>query len=110
MNNNYIIKQIKDANNNFNYFLVRLITLIIKAIFTISIVLIINSFILSTTINVISIIFCIIYGIYLYNKISYYIDIMLDIRNTISKEKITYELDLNILSDNLFAKRLNYGK
>ena len=110
MNNNYITNQIKDANNNFNYFLVRLITLIIKAIFTISIVLIINSFILSTPINVISIIFVIVYGINLYNKISYYIDVMQDIRNTIPKEEITYELDLNTISDNLSIKSLNYGK
>ena len=86
MDNNYIEKQIQDANNNFNYFLVCLITLIIRSIFIISIILIINSYILSTTINVVSIIITSIYGIHLYNKISYYIDIMHDIRNTISKD------------------------
>ena len=110
MINNYIEKQIKDANNNFNYFLVRLITLIIRSIFIVSIILIINSFLLSTTINIISIIITILYGIYLYNKISYYIDIMLDIKDIIPKEEITYELDLNTISDNLSIKSLNYGK
>jgi len=110
MINNYIEKQFKDANNNFNYFLVRLITLIIRSIFIISIILIINSLFLYTTINVISILITIIYGIYLYKKITYYIDIMVDIKNTIPKEEISYELDLNTISDNLSIKSLNYGK
>lgn len=108
--NNYMISQIKDANNNFNYFLVCLITIIIRTILIISIILIINSLLSFTSVNLCSIIFVIVYGINLYNKISYYIDIMQDIRNTISKEKIIYELDLNTISDNLLLKRLNYGK
>ena len=110
MRKNYVNNQIKDANNNFNYFLVRLITLIVRVIFIISLILIINSFISSTFVNVISIIFMILYGIHVFNKVSYYSEVMLDIKSTIPKEKISYELDINTLSDNLITKGFNYGK
>ncbi len=98
------------AKETINYFFIKIITKIFKALFKLSICLIINSFISLIYINIISLLY-IIYTMYnTYKSISYYKNIIGDIREKAKIDKFYFEMDFTLLRNCLLGKEVNYGK
>lgn len=110
MNKTFIDKQIIEAKENFNYFFMKMIVKILQSSFKLAIILLLYSIFNYTMVNII----CLIYTIYtmysIYNIINKYNDIMMDIKETLKYENICYEIDFNMISNNLFRGVVNYGK
>lgn len=107
---NYIEKQMRDAQNNYNYFFIKLIFSILKDIFKLSVVFVIGGFFS----NFITNIFMLFFTIYIiYNIISicnYYIHIIKDIKNTIDLESYVFEIDFKLINFNIFRGVIKYGR
>lgn len=110
MNKTFIDKQIIIAKENFNYFFMKTIILILQTCFKLAIMLLINQIFNYTIVNIISIIYTIVSIYNIYNSINNYNKIMTDIKNTLYNEVIFYEIDLDVISKNLFRGVVNYGK
>ena len=89
---NNINNQLETAKYNYNYFIMKMI--------------IINY----TIINIITIIYTIISLFSIYNIIINYNNIIEDIRTTLGIDKLSFEIDVNVISNNLFKGFLSYGK
>ena len=63
-----------------------------------------------TIINIITIIYTIISLFSIYNIIINYNNIIEDIRTTLGIDKLSFEIDVNVISNNLFKGFLSYGK
>ena len=110
MNKTFIDKQIITAKENFNYFFMKTIILILQTCFKLAIMLLINQIFNYTIVNIISIIYTIVSIYNIYNNINNYNKIMTDIKNTLHNEVMFYEIDLDVISKNLFRGVVNYGK
>lgn len=110
MNKTFIDKQVIAAKENFNYFFTKMIVKILQSCFKLAIMLLLDEIFNYTVTNII----CIIYTIYtmysIYNIIKNYNSIMMDIKETLKHENICYEIDFNMISNNLFRGVVNYGK
>ena len=109
MNMSYIANQLEEAKYNYNYFFMKMIIKIIQLCFNLSFILLLISIFNYLIINIIAIICTIISFISIYNIIKNYMYIIEDIRDTLNIE-LSFELDLNVLSNNLFKGMFNYGR
>ena len=106
MNKTHLDNQIEIAKYNYNYFFTKMI---VKTCFKLSCILLISEIFNYIIINIIAIIYTIISLFNIYIIISNYKYIIEDIRKTLKLE-VSFEIDLNTISDKLFKGILNYGK
>lgn len=109
MNKTHLDNQIEIAKYNYNYFFTKMIVKILQTCFKLSCILLISEIFNYTIINIIAIIYTIISLFNIYIIISNYKYIIEDIRKTLKLE-VSFEIDLNTMSDKLFEGILNYGK
>lgn len=109
MNNNYINNQLEEAKYNYNYFFMKMIIKVLQVCFKLSFILLLSSIFNYLIINIIAIICTVISFISIYNIIKNYMYIIEDIGNTLNMD-LSFELDLNVLSSNLFKGMFNYGR
>lgn len=110
MNKTHLDNQIETAKYNYNYFFMKMIVKILQVCFKLASVLLISEIFNYTIINIIAIIYTIISLFSIYIIISNYKYIIEDIRKTLNLEELSFEIDLNTISDNLIKGILNYGK
>lgn len=110
MNKSYFNNQKVIAYDNYNYFIMRMIVKVIQCILKISIILLISGILNYTFINIIAFVYTIIsiYSIYLI--ICNYKYIIMDIKNTLNYQDLSFVIDLNFISSNIFKGLVNYGK
>ena len=96
MDMSYVTNQLEEAKYNYNYFFMKMIIKVLQICFKLSF-------------NIIAIICTIISFISIYNIIKNYVYIIEDIRDTLNID-LFFELDLNVLSNNLFKGMFNYGR
>lgn len=107
---NYLDKQIFNAKENYNYFFVKLIFELFKILIKISFVLVLCSFFNNIFINIIAGIY-LIYAIYfIYFVITYYFNIINDIKETLGYDNLFFEIDLRNLNGRMFMSVVKYGK
>lgn len=106
----HLDNQIETAKYNYNYFFMKMIVKILQVCFKLASVLLISEIFNYTIINIIAIIYTIISLFSIYIIISNYKYIIEDIRKTLKLEELSFEIDLNTISDNLIKGILNYGK
>ena len=106
MNKTHLDNQIEIAKYNYNYFFTKMIVKILQTCFKLSCILLISEIFNYTIINIIYTIKSL-FNIYII--ISNYKYIIEDIRKTLKLE-VSFEIDLNTMSDKLFKGILNYGK
>ena len=99
MNKTHLDNQIEIAKYNYNYFFTKMIVKILQTCFKLSCILLISEIFNYTIISLFNI----------YIIISNYKYIIEDIRKTLKLE-VSFEIDLNTISDKLFKGILNYGK
>ena len=107
MNMSYVTNQLEEAKYNYNYFFMKMIIKVLQVCFKLSFILLLSSIFNYLIINIIAIICTIISFISIYNIIKMYI--IEDIRDTLNID-LSFELDLNVLSNNLFKGMFNYGR
>lgn len=87
----------------------KMIIKVLQIFFKLSFILLLSSIFNYLIINIIAIIYTIIAFINIYNIIKNYTYIISDIKNTLNID-LSFELDLNTISSNLFKGMFNYGK
>lgn len=107
---NNINNQLETAKYNYNYFIMKMIIRILQECFKLSCILLISDIFNYTIINIITIIYTIISLFSIYNIIINYNNIIEDIRTTLGIDKLSFEIDVNVISNNLFKGFLSYGK
>ena len=107
---NNINNQLETARYNYNYFIMKMIIRILQVCFKLSCILLISDIFNYIIINIITIIYTIISLFSIYNIIINYNNIIEDIRTTLGIDKLSFEIDVNVISNNLFKGFLNYGK
>lgn len=107
---NNINNQLETAKYNYNYFIMKMIIRILQECFKLSCVLLISDIFNYIIINIITIIYTIISLFSIYNIIINYNNIIEDIRTTLGIDKLSFEIDVNVISNNLFKGFLSYGK
>ena len=100
MNKTHLDNQIEIAKYNYNYFFTKMIVKILQTCFKLSCILLISEIFNYIIINIIAIIYTIISLFNIYIIISNYKYIL----------EVSFEIDLNTISDKLFKGILNYGK
>ena len=100
MDMSYVTNQLEEAKYNYNYFFMKMIIKVLQVCFKLSFILLLS---------IIAIICTIISFISIYNIIKNYVYIIEDIRDTLNID-LSFELDLNVLSNNLFKGMINYGR
>ena len=85
MNKSFFDKQVKLAYDNYNYFFMKMIVKILQISLKLATVLLIS-------------------------EIFNYTYIIMDIKNTLGYDNISFEVDLNFISNNIFKGLVNYGK
>ena len=103
-------KQVKLAYDNYNYFFMKMIVKILQISLKLAIVLLISEIFNYTFVNVIALIYTIISIYSMYETICNYKYIIMDIKNTLGYDNISFEVDLNFISNNIFKGLVNYGK
>lgn len=107
---NFLDKQINEARENYNYFFLKLIFLIFKNIFKLSTILFLCSIFNYTVINIIAII-CTVYYFYSIISISkYYFNIIKDIKDTFGYEDFSFEINIDLLHNDIFNGEIKYGR
>lgn len=90
--------------DDYNYFFVKLIVKVIQNLFILSIMLIICSIINTTFIYILGLL-CLLYiANNIYITYSKYTFIIQDIKETLNIKNLTFEIDLNMFSKNLFKE------
>lgn len=107
---NNINNQLETARYNYNYFIMKMIIRILQVCFKLSCILLISDIFNYIIINIITIIYTIISLFSIYNIIINYNNIIEDIRTTLGIDKLSFEIDVNVISNNLFKGFLSYGK
>lgn len=110
MTRTFLEEQILEAKNNYNYFIMQMISQIIDALFKLSIVLLISSIFNYIIINIIALILTF-YTLYkIYQIIDNYLFIINDIRTTLNIKELTFEIDLAEIKNTFLRNLVNYGK
>ena len=110
MTRTFLEEQLLEAKNNYNYFIMQMISQIIYALFKLSIVLLISSIFNYIIINIIALILTF-YTLYkIYQIIDNYLFIINDIRTTLNIKELTFEIDLTLIKNTFLKKLVNYGK
>ena len=104
MNKIYINNQIETAKYNYNYFIMKMIIRILQVCFKLSCILLISGIFNYTIIYTIMSLFSI------YDIVINYKHILEDIANTLGIKKFSFEIDLNVISNDLFKGMISYGK
>lgn len=107
---NYLDKQFKEAQDNYNYFFVKLIFSIFKIIVWLAFMLLISSIFNYTIINIIALIYTIYALFNIYNTLKYYSIIITDIKETLKLDSLSWKIDTNLLNINFFKGVVKYGK
>ena len=107
MDMSYVTNQLEEAKYNYNYFFMKMIIKVLQICFKLSFILLLSSIFNYLIINIIAIICTIISFISIYNIIKNYVYIIEDIRDTLNID-LSFELDLNVLSNNLFKGMINF--
>ncbi len=110
MNKSYFDKQVRLAYDNYNYFFMKMIVKILQISLKLACVLLISGIFNYTFINIIALIYTIISIYSMYETICNYKYIIMDIKDTLGFENVSFEIDLNYISNNIFKGLLNYGK
>ena len=95
MDKTYLEEQLKIARENYNYFFMKMIVKVLQVCFKLASMLLISEIFNYTIINIIA------------TNYKYIIE---DIKKTLKIKEISFEIDLNVIGDNLFKGILNYGK
>lgn len=106
----YIENQLAEARYNYNYFFTKMIVKLLQVCIKLACVLLISEIFNYTIINIIAIVYTIFSLINIYMIITNYKYIIEDIKNTLGIEELVFEIDLNVISRDLFKGILNYGK
>lgn len=106
----YLDKQISNARENYNYFFVKLIFSILKNIFKFSIILILSSIFNYTVINIITILCILYYGYKIIFMSVYYFNIIKDIKDTLGYKDFSFEINLDLLNNDIFKGEIKYGR
>ena len=107
---NYLDKQIRIAKDNYNYFFMRLIFSVLKVIFKLSFILLLSSVFNYLIINIIALIYTIYSLCNIYFIIKYYSGIINEIKDTLGYDDYSFELDFNLVNNNIFKGMVKYGK
>lgn len=110
MNKSFFDKQVKLAYDNYNYFFMKMIVKILQISLKLATVLLISEIFNYTFVNVIALIYTIVSIYSMYETICNYKYIIMDIKNTLGYDNISFEVDLNFISNNIFKGLVNYGK
>ena len=110
MNKTYFNNQKITAYDNYNYFIMKMIVKVIICTLKLSIMLVISSIFNYLLINIIAIIYTIISIFKVYEIIYNYKYIINDIKNTLDYQSISFEIDLNAITNNIFKGLISYGK
>ena len=110
MNSNYYNEQVLVAQENYNYFFAKLICCIMQIFIKLSIVLLIDVIFNFTIINIISLIYVIYAMMTIFKCISYYMDIIYDIKNTLNLSNLSFEIDFSLIHYDFFKGIVEYGK
>lgn len=110
MNKKHLERQLIEAKNNYNYFFMKMVIKVLQICFKLASILLISEIFNYTIINILAIIYTIISLFNIYDTISNYKFIIEDIKNTLKIKELSFEIDLNVISSNLFKGILNYGK
>lgn len=110
MNKTYFNNQKIMAYDNYNYFIMKMIVKIIICTLKLSIMLVISGIFNYLFINIIVIIYAIISIFKVYKIIYNYKYIISDIKNTLNYETLSFEIDLNVVTNNIFKGIISYGK
>lgn len=110
MNKSYFDKQVRLAYDNYNYFFMKMIVKILQISLKLACILLISGIFNYTFINIIALIYTIISIYSMYETICNYKYIIMDIKDTLGFENVSFEIDLNYISNNIFKGLLNYGK
>lgn len=102
MNKIRLDNQLNTARYNYNYFFMKMIIKLLQISLKLSFVLLFSSLFNYSIINIITIIYTIISIINIYAVITKYKPLIEDIGNTLNIEKLSFEIDLNVISNNLF--------
>ena len=92
MNKIRLDNQLNTARYNYNYFYMKMIIKLLQISLKLSFVLLFSSLFNYTIISIINI----------YAVITKYKPLIEDIGNTLNIEKLSFEIDLNVISNNLF--------
>lgn len=109
MNKSFLHNQLEEAKYNYNYFFMKMIVKVLQTCIKLSFILLLSSIFNYLVINIMAIICTIISFVSIYNTINNYKYIINDIKNTLNID-LSFELDLNTLSNNLFKGMITYGK
>lgn len=109
MKKTYIDVQKNIAKNNINFFFMKLIVKILQEFIKLAFVLLISEIFNYTIINIIVLIYTCISIYNVYNISGNYIYIIRDIKETLNINNLSFEIDLNTISNNLFKGILNYN-
>lgn len=110
MKNSYIDVQKNNAINNINFFFMKMIIKILQVFIKLAFVLMISEIFNYTIVNIIALIYTFISIYNIYEISGNYIYIIRDIRNTLNIKNISFEIDLNTISNNLFKGILSYER
>lgn len=110
MNKIYFNNQKIMAYDNYNYFIMKMIVKIIICTLKLSIMLVISGIFNCLFINITAIIYTIISIFKVYEIIYNYKYIISDIKNTLNYETLSFEIDLNVVTNNIFKGLISYGK
>lgn len=110
MNNGLLEKQKREAQRNFNYFFMVMITKIIKVFIVLTCVLLFHCFINILLVKIISLVTVMISISLIYKIIDRYRYILNDIKKTFNNEEFIYIIDTNIARNLLLRKLPKYGK
>ncbi len=107
---NNISNQLLEAKYNYNFFIMKMIVSILHICFKLAIVLLISGIFNHIIINIMAIIYVIMSLFSLINVTINYSNIISDIRQTLGIESLSFEIDVNVISNNLFKGLFGYGK
>lgn len=110
MNKNFLDNQLREAYYNYNYFFMKLIVKVLQCFLKLAFVLLIAS-IFDYGILYIVALFYSLYSIYnIYIIVDKYTFLIRDIRKTLNMKEVLFEMDLNVISNNLFKGLFSYVK
>jgi len=110
MQNNFLEAQFKLAEENYNYFIMRMIIKVLQVCFKLSIALLISQILNYTIINIIILIYTLFSLYKIYYITNYYNNIINDIKETLNTKELSLVIDLEYISDDLIKGITYYGK
>ena len=109
MKNIFLNNQVDRAKEVYSYFFIKLFFSIIKIIFRLSILLLLSGFFNNTFVNIIALLYTFYSLFNIYFVCVYYFNITDDIKNTLGYDKLSFEIDLNLIHADFIKGVIKYG-